>query len=870
MIRRFSFASTSSSRSDARGKRARVHLEPLEERRMLDAAFINEIYFDPPGGADATEEYIELRGTPGMSLADHYLIFLENENTAANDGNPGQVELVYDLSAQSIGDNGFFVLRQAGNSYAVAPDTNEMAHTGQIENSGFTAMLIRDDSGTNAPTLGQNLDVDNNGLDHPSGTADWTITDSIGVHSENGEAQFGRLYGQINYGPEPSTNIEPGATYVGLGFEIEYVGRWGNSTGQEQDNWHASNLTDNVLSGYTGTGDYRQSADPHGSTNVESSKDVVYGTNLTDTLGGPNRFEAPEVLINEIYLDPPSGGDVLYEYIELRGTPGMSLDDHFLIFLENEMVNETFGNAGEIEIVYDLSGQSLGSNGYLIIAQTGHPYTIAPGTTVITQTDIIENSGFTAMLLRNNGDAGDVPVDDELFPVSLDVDHNGLDVKSGHINWDILDSIGIHSEDDEPPFGRLYGMINFGPGLSDRVEPGTEYYPSFYPESAGFFEIEYVARWGNSTGHAEEDWHVSNLTDNLLSGFSGPGDWRQSAEPHGGTNVESNQGVAYGTPMTNTLGEQNMGTVGSVAGRQIFYNLSKFDGNTSGASASDDAAIATDKSAYLPGSGPATFANITSYTRGINGIMFDIADSAGTLTVNDFEFKMSEQVGANNTPSTWAAAPDPITVSVRSGAGAGGSDRVELIWPAGEITNRWLEVTVKGFDIAGGFNMNTGLVESDIFYFGNRIGETGSGTPGLAITSAVDEIAARNNAGFGATVTNLFDFDRSGLVNAVDSISARNNSGLLTKINISDPPAAPAPSGAGDIALGLAAPAAWDEASETTASLESLEADDPAPVVAEARLVPSSGGFSFEGLQVTSLEAEVSDELLDALLGDLS
>src|SRR5205823_1765940 len=37
-----------------------------------------------------------------------------------------------------------------------------------------------------------------------------------------------------------------------------------------------------------------------------------------------------------------------------------------------------------------------------------------------------------------------------------------------------------------------------------------------------------------------------------------------------------------------------------IVGRFLFYNNSKFDNNTSGASTSDDLAIATDKSAYIP------------------------------------------------------------------------------------------------------------------------------------------------------------------------------------------------------------------------------------------------------------------------------
>src|SRR5262245_55989275 len=46
--------------------------------------------------------------------------------------------------------------------------------------------------------------------------------------------------------------MEPGAEYVGLGYEVEYLGRWGKSTGQTPADWHVSNLTDNSGSGSAG------------------------------------------------------------------------------------------------------------------------------------------------------------------------------------------------------------------------------------------------------------------------------------------------------------------------------------------------------------------------------------------------------------------------------------------------------------------------------------------------------------------------------------------------------------------------------------------------------------------------------------------
>jgi len=177
--------------------------------------FINEIYFDPPGMGDLVFEYIELRGTPGASLADHYLVFLENESSATS--NAGAIEAYFDLGSlavPSFGANGFLTLRQTGNVYTdLNPQSNNPQNTtdafgwgingsdvgwadepggtfdGIIENSGFTAMLIQNNGGPNsAPAITApliDLDQDDDAmLDSGTILDDWTVLDSIGVNAE--------------------------------------------------------------------------------------------------------------------------------------------------------------------------------------------------------------------------------------------------------------------------------------------------------------------------------------------------------------------------------------------------------------------------------------------------------------------------------------------------------------------------------------------------------------------------------------------------------------------------------------------------------------------------------------------------------------
>ena len=232
---------------------------------------------------------------------------------------------------------------------------------------------------------------------------------------------------------------------------------------------------------------------------------------------------------------------------------------------------------------------------------------------------------------------------------------------------------------------------------------------------------------------------------------------------------------------------------GEVVGRHLFYNDSKYDGKTAGISVSDDDAIASDKTAYLPGTGlTATSANVSNYTRGINGIDVDLLGGGNHSVIilanilNDFTFK----VGNNNTPSTWATAPNPISVSVRAGAGVGGSDRVELIWADNAVKETWLEVIVKA-------NSDTGLSQSageptgvgDVFFFGNAAADDFSGETTIAFTNSTDDLDVRAHSGV-ATITNPWDYTKDGFVNSSDLLAARV-SGNIRFIKIANPPSAP-------------------------------------------------------------------------------
>jgi len=276
----------------------------------------------------------------------------------------------------------------------------------------------------------------------------------------------------------------------------------------------------------------------------------------------------------------------------------------------------------------------------------------------------------------------------------------------------------------------------------------------------------------------------------------------------------------------------------TITSRHAFYNGSYFDGTDAGASAADDAAIASDKQALLPGQ-TATFANYSSYSKGLNGLMVDVAElsSPGSLSAADFAFK----TGNSDDPSGWSAAPAPLSVTVREGEGVGGSDRVTVIWAANDldgvveaneaVAKGWLEVTV----LATG---TTGLAEADVFYFGNAVGETGD-SASHAQVNALDAGGVRDNPhNFlnPAGLIDAYDINRDQRVDAIDYGLVRDNAtNFLNDLNLITPPAPEAPASTAEATVS-AEPSTTPTlaATTTSASAELVAAPTASPTTTQA------------------------------------
>jgi uncharacterized delta-60 repeat protein len=146
----------------------------------------------------------------------------------------------------------------------------------------------------------------------------------------------------------------------------------------------------------------------------------------------------------------------------------------------------------------------------------------------------------------------------------------------------------------------------------------------------------------------------------------------------------------------------------TVSDRRVFYNDSTFDGSDPRTTPADLAAVAPDKQALRPGQA-ASFANVSSYAKGLNGVVIELTGvPPADLLPGDFVFRTSRGGTA-----PWVAAPQPNWVTPVAATGPAGSPATPyaLTWGDNAIRNGWLEVTVKA-------NARTGLAAPDVFTFG--------------------------------------------------------------------------------------------------------------------------------------------------------
>jgi subtilase family serine protease len=173
-----------------------------------------------------------------------------------------------------------------------------------------------------------------------------------------------------------------------------------------------------------------------------------------------------------------------------------------------------------------------------------------------------------------------------------------------------------------------------------------------------------------------------------------------------------------------------------------------------------------DTQPLLPGQFADT-GHVSTFRRGLNALAIDLAGLARpqNLGLNDLALR----VGNVADVTAWPAAPEPAVVTLASGAGANGSDRLLLLWPDRQLADQWLQVTLLS-------TLNTGLVEPVQFYFGHLTGD-GNGDFTVDPADLTAAAAAPHDAIEPAGLDDPHDHDRDGRVNVRDILIARAHLG---------------------------------------------------------------------------------------------
>ena len=166
------------------------------------------------------------------------------------------------------------------------------------------------------------------------------------------------------------------------------------------------------------------------------------------------------------------------------------------------------------------------------------------------------------------------------------------------------------------------------------------------------------------------------------------------------------------------------------------------------------------KSGLLPGQ-TSSGANIINSLGGITSIYIDVLGlPAGSgIGLSDLSFR----VGNSTDISSWAPLGNAPAIRTTSGAGNGGSDRVNLSWLTGGVENTWLEITLMA-------NASTGLGSPDTFYFGHMFGDTsgdGEVTP-LDALIIINELDDQGTLPVAVGPENPLDVNRDGGITATD------------------------------------------------------------------------------------------------------
>jgi len=350
----------------------------------------------------------------------------------------------------------------------------------------------------------------------------------------------------------------------------------------------------------------------------------------------PTQAAGPYYL-NEMFLNPP-GTDAPNEYVELRGTANAVLPTGtYLVGIEGDVAT-----AGDVQTIFNLSGATFGSNGYLVLRQFNNTYVTAAGATVLTSTATgwsgltgfsadspvtdIENQSVTFLLLQSA--TAPTLTDD------IDSDNNGTPDGTVYAGWTIYDGISIL---DGGATDTGYADVVFSEDADGLTKAGVTV------TNFGF-SAQIALRNGDSTGSTASDWIVSDalggtapnwLLNNAVPLRTLPASFANKPLDHIGSSnfpVPTNQ-----APVVFGLGMGISGVVGDPT-QPVFTGAGNgFDFTVSDAETAADTITVT-----IANGNPAVLSSVAVVDTGDGAWRLDLGTPAGargysnvTVTAND-------------------------------------------------------------------------------------------------------------------------------------------------------------------------------------------------------------------------------------------
>lgn len=313
-------------------------------------------------------QYIELRGTPGMSLKGYRLLVLDGDP-----GEAGHVDFALDLSNHTVGANGLVLIKNADlynadaeaattrindariRDYDADVDGDDKAD-GAIEHESITFMLVKTEANI---ADGADLDANDDGtLELPASAS---VVDSVGwIYEDGGTVYTTAALSQSASGPDAATRFYDKLTPNSLAA-------WSNGdVFEDPDQDDEDRLAAETR------------YDP-----AQASANLPPSARLTP--GGHNYRAAPFVLLNEVVTTGAS------KSVELLSNAAQDMKGLYLVGLAGD-------GKGTVNLAADLSGISALESGLTLITPTGSALTTGSAIAKATR-DLGALTGGTQSLL---------------------------------------------------------------------------------------------------------------------------------------------------------------------------------------------------------------------------------------------------------------------------------------------------------------------------------------------------------------------------------------------------------------------------------------------------------------------------------------